>query len=156
MAVIIEDSRQKPDKNAHIKAQLEQLGHKVVRSKLYVGDYQYANDGSVVIDTKQDLSEVCSNVVQSHVRFRNECLRAKEAGVQLIVLIVDESISDLTGVFGWKNPRRFYSKRATTGRTLGKIMYKMRDEYGVRWEFATRETVGQRLVELLGGDTNAV
>lgn len=154
--VIIEDTRNKPDKNAHIKEQLEQLGYKVVRSKLYVGDYQFANDGSVVIDTKQDLSEVCSNLVQSHERFRNECLRAKEAGVQLIVLIADEHISDLTGVFGWKNPRRFYSKRATTGRTLGKIMYKMRDEYGVQWAFATRDNIGNKLVTLLGGDPNAV
>lgn len=152
MRVVLEDSRNKPDKNAHIRKQLEDLGYKVDRSKIYVGDYQFANDGSKVIDTKQSLSELCSNVIQDHERFRNECIRAKEAGIQLIVLVVDDTITNLSGVFAWKNPRRFYSKRATTGRTLGKILYKMRDTYGVQFEFCTKDIIGKQIVELLGGD----
>jgi ERCC4-type nuclease len=148
----LEDSRQKPKQNAHIKAQLEALGYKVERSKLYVGDYQLANSGSIVVDTKQNLQELCGNVVQGHERFRAECTRAQEAGIKLIILVTDPKIKRLSDVFGWFNPRRIYSKTATSGRTLGKILYSMRDKYGVQFEFCTKEEVGSRIIELLGGD----
>ena len=79
--IIIEDSRQKIDKNKHIKDQMERLGHKVVRSKLLVGDYQIANKGDVVIDTKYSLNEVESNLIHDHDRFRNECVLAQEKSI---------------------------------------------------------------------------
>lgn len=148
--ILLEDTRNKPDKNAHIREQLEQLGHTVERSKLFVGDYTHVTNQSVCIDTKQNLSELCSNVIQDHERFRNECIRAKEAGIKLVVLVADENITGLTGVFSWKNPRRFYSKKATTGRTLGKILYKMRDEYGVEFQFCKKEELGSRILSILG------
>lgn len=149
--LILEDSRNKIDKNAHIRKQLEDLGYKVDRSKLYVGDYTFANNHSICIDTKFALTELCSNVVQDHERFKNECIRANEAGIQLIILVSDPEITDLSGVFSWKNPRRFFSKRATSGKTLGKILYKMRDKYGVRFEFAKPDKIGSRIIELLEG-----
>lgn len=149
--MLIEDTRNKPLKNAHIVKQLNELGHKVMRSKLLVGDYSWSTNQSICIDTKQDLSELCSNVIQDHERFRNECIRAQEAGIQLIVLVADDTIKDLSGVFAWKNPRRFYSKRATTGRQLGKILYSMRDKYNVQFEFTTTDNIGKRIIELLGG-----
>lgn len=152
--VIVEDSRQKPDKNKWIRLQLEELGYKVVRSKLYVGDYQFADSGNIVVDTKQNLQEVVSNVTQQHIRFRAECLRAKEAGIQLIILIKESKVKCLADVFGWFNPRRIYSKKATTGPTLAKIMYSMQEQYGVRFEFCTGDNVGRTIVKLLGGDGN--
>lgn len=151
--VIIEDTRNKPDKNAHIKEQLESLGYNVMRSKLLVGDYTFATNQSICIDTKKDLLELCGNVTGDHKRFRDECERAREAGIQLIILVADDNIENLSGVFSWKNPRRFYSKKATTGRTLGKILYNMRDKYDVQFEFCKREDTGKRIVELLGGQT---
>lgn len=147
---IFEDSRQKPEKNKYIRDQLERLGYTVIRTKLYVGDYTWATDQRICVDTKQDLCEVCANVVQDHERFRNECIRAQEAGIQLIVLIADDSIENLSSVWGWKNPRRYYSKRATTGKTLAKILYSLHKKYNVRFEFAKREEIGSRIVELLG------
>lgn len=151
MGVLIEDTRNKPSKNAHIVKQLNELGHKVMRSKLLVGDYSWSTNQSICIDTKQNLSELCSNVIQDHERFRNECIRAQEAGIQLIVLVADDTIKDLSGVFTWKNPRRFYSKRAITGRQLGKILYSMRDKYNVQFEFTITDNIGKRIIELLGG-----
>ena len=149
--MLIEDTRNKPSKNAHIVKQLNELGHKVMRSKLLVGDYSWSTNQSICIDTKQNLSELCSNVIQDHERFRNECIRAQEAGIQLIVLVADDTIKDLSGVFTWKNPRRFYSKRAITGRQLGKILYSMRDKYNVQFEFTITDNIGKRIIELLGG-----
>ena len=151
--VIVEDTRQKPDKTGYIHEQLENLGHKVVRSKMLVGDYMIANDGKVAVDTKQDLQEVVNNVIHQHERFRNECMLAQEAGIQLIILVTEPKITCLADVFGWFNPRLRYNKKATTGRTLGKILYSMQHKYDVRFEFCTKDNVGERIVELLGGQT---
>ena len=150
---IICDTRQKQDKNAHITEQLEELGYKVVRSKLYCGDYTWATNQQICIDTKQDLSEVVNNVVHDHERFKNECIRAQEAGIQLIILVTEPKVTCLADVFGWFNPRLRYNKKATTGRTLGKILYSMQHKYDVRFEFCTKDNVGERIVELLGGQT---
>lgn len=153
MRVIVEDTRNKPEKNAGIRWQLEELGYKVVRSKMYVGDYQYADSGKIAIDTKQNLQEVVGNVTKQHERFKAECERAKEAGIQLIILIVEPSITCLADVFGWWNPRLLFSKKATTGKQLGKILYSMREKYGVDFQFCKSDEIGKRIVELLGGET---
>lgn len=149
--MILCDTRQKPSKNAHISKQLEALGYTVERTKLYCGDYTLPTNQSVCIDTKQDLQEVVGNVTKQHDRFKRECERAKAAGIQLVILVQDPKIKDLAGVFGWYNPRLRVSKVATKGRTLAKIMYAMRDKYGVQWEFATKDKIGERIVELLQG-----
>lgn len=152
MIIILEDSRQKPEKNAHIRQQLEALGFTVERTKLYCGDYTFPTNQSICIDTKQDLQEVVGNVTQQHDRFREECERAQRAGIKLIILIQDPKITELSQVFGWFNIRTKFSKGATTGRTLAKIMYSMRDKYGVQWEFATKDKMGETIVGLLEGD----
>lgn len=152
MRTVICDTRQKPDKTDYISRQIEELGYRVVRSKLFVGDYQFADDGSRVIDTKQDLQEVVSNVIQQHERFRAECIRAKESGIKLIILITEPKITCLADVFAWYNPRLRYSKKATTGRQLGKILYSMQAKYDVEFVFTTKDSVGKRIVELLTED----
>lgn len=150
--VIIEDTRNKPDKNKHIRKQLEELGFDVVRSKLYCGDYSFVTNQSVCVDTKKDMNEIESNLIHDHERFRNECIRAKEAGIQLVILIQDSKIKSVNDVFGWYNYRRKFSPKAATGRTLGKIMYSMQQSYGVRFEFCTKQNVGQTIVRILRGE----
>lgn len=150
--VILEDTRQKPEKNFGIRCQLEELGFTVERCRLYAGDYVFADNGKIAIDTKQNLQEVVGNVTTQHERFKAECIRAKEAGIQLIILIAEPKITCLADVFGWFNPRLIYSKKATTGRQLGKILYSMRDKYGVDFQFCKSDEIGKRIVELLGGN----
>ena len=154
--IILEDTRQKPQQNSHIREQLTALGYEVERCRLFVADYTFPTDQSVCVDTKQDLQEVVGNVTKQHERFANECKRAKEAGIKLVILVQDPKITELSGVFGWYNPRLRFSKVATTGRTLAKIMYSMRDKYGVQWEFATKDKMGKRIIELLEEGNNEV
>lgn len=149
--VIIEDSRQKPEKNKHIRDQLEQLGYKVDRCKLYVGDYTWSTNQSICVDTKANMGEIESNLVHDHERFREECIRAKEAGIQLIILIQDQKIKGVSDVFPWYNPRKRFSPKAVSGRQLGKMMMSMEKKYGIRFDFCKKDEVGQRIVELLGG-----
>lgn len=52
-----------------------------------MGDYILANDGSVAVDTKQDVRELAMDVYQEHERFRRECERAQDAGIKLVVLV---------------------------------------------------------------------
>ena len=150
MRTIICDTRQKPDKTNYITEQLEALGYRVVRSKLFVGDYQYADAGNIVVDTKQDLQEVIGNVTKQHQRFKSECIRAQEAGIKLIILITEPGITCLGDVFSWWNKRLIFSKKATTGRQLAKILYSMERKYGVKFEFCQKDNIGERIVELLG------
>lgn len=149
--VIIEDTRQKPDKNKHIKAQLEKLGYTVVRNKLLVGDYSWATDQRICVDTKYGLQEVAGNLTQDHDRFKRECILAQECGIQLVVLIQEPGIKILSDVCRWYNFRRKTNPKAISGKQLYKIMATMTERYGVAWVFCTKATVGKRIVELLGG-----
>ena len=104
--VIVEDTRQKPEKNKHINQQLEKMGYKVIRNKLLVGDYSWPTNQQICVDTKFGLQEVASNLTQDHERFKNECVLAKECGIQLVVLIQEPGIKILSDVCGWYNWRR--------------------------------------------------
>lgn len=150
--IIQEDTRQKPDKNKHIREQLEALGYTVKRfGGMAVGDYQILGKGDIVVDTKKDMNEVESNLIHDHERFRNECKLAQDAGIKLIILIQDPKLKELGDVFNWFNIRSKWSKKAVSGRQLAKMMYTMRERYGVEWQFTTKANCGKRIVELLGG-----
>ena len=152
MRVILEDTRNSPKKNAHIRKQLESLGYQVDRSKLYVGDYIFADSSKIAVDTKQDLQEVAGNLCQDHERFKQECERAKAAGVQLVILVCEDHIKSLDDVPSWYNWRKKFSTRAINGKQLWKIMTTMTERYGVVWKFSTRPKLGATIVELLEGD----
>lgn len=149
--IIFEDTRNKPEKNRHIREQLEALGYKVERTKIYCGDYTFPTNQSICVDTKKDMNEIESNLIHDHERFKAECIRAKEAGIKLVILIQDSKLKQMSDVFGWYNVRKKWSPKATSGRTLGKIMYSMKEKYGVDFQFSTKQTVGSRIVEILGG-----
>lgn len=150
--IILEDTRNKPGKNAHIQLQLERLGYKVERTKLYCGDYTLPTNQKICIDTKQDLQEVCGNVTQQHERFQAECTRAKEAGIKLVILVQEQNITKLSEVAGWYNWRRKVSTKAVNGKTLYKIMSTFQERYGVSWMFCKKSEVGCKIIELLSED----
>lgn len=149
--IIFEDTRNKPEKNVHIRWQLERLGYEVKRTKLYCGDYTLPTNQKICIDTKQDLQEVCGNLTQQHERFQAECLRAQEAGIKLIILVQESNIKQLSDVPGWYNWRLKKNPRALNGLKLFKIMHTMSQKYGVEWQFTTKDMCGKRIIELLGG-----
>jgi len=151
LRLILEDTRNKPEKNEYIRKQLEALGYQVDRCKLYCGDYSWATDFRVCIDTKADLQEVCGNVTQQHERFKAECERAKAAGIKLVILIRESTIKSLDEVPKWYNWRLRVSPRATTGKQLWKIMSTLSQKYDVEWAFSKGEDMGKTIVEILEG-----
>jgi hypothetical protein len=104
--IIIEDTGQKLGQHDEKRQQMEQLGAKIIRSKLLVGDYMLASGGTISVDTKKDMMEMYGNIIQDHVRLSNEIKLAKDCGIKLIFLIEHgDSIKNIDDVEKWKNPR---------------------------------------------------
>lgn len=162
------DTREHKAEAERIERQLDAMGVQHFRSKLYCGDYQSLDNGRLVIDRKKDLLELCGNVTQQHERFRREMIRAKEAGIRIIVLCEHgEGIERLADVYFWQNPRLFKRKwivedgkpkqvpaypKAKTGAQLVKILETINERYGVTFMFCDPANTGETIVKLLGGD----
>lgn len=193
---LLEDKAQQSNK--HIKKNEYWLknGVEVIRTPLPCGDYilvddkiqevldrkakrgvepkkmDFAGTYSVCVDTKKDIQELVGDICgKQHDRFRDECLWAKNNGIQLIILvendyqaltkdgsIANKTIHSLDELPKWKNPRLFIWKNgrqayptATKGVTLMKACHTMQWKYGVRFEFCSSAEAGQRVIELLKG-----
>ena len=163
--VIQIDSREHKWEMARVQRQLTALGCQTFVSKLYVGDYQSLDNGRLAIDRKKDLQELCGNVAQQHERFTDELRRAKKNGIQLVILVEHgEGIESLEDVYWWENPRRHVTKwrtvnghreayveseKAIDGAQLYKSLLTIKQEYGVMFEFCTKDKTGQKIVEIL-------
>ena len=157
------DSREKAKAIQKIIAEFDRQGIKHPVSKLMVGDYMNYDNPRVIVDKKQNLTEVCSNVCQDHDRFRRELVLAKENGIHLIILCEHgKDIKSLEDVIFWKNPRSEKRKKidgkwqtvqtnAMKGDVLYKILTTLKDKYGVQFEFCDKDETGQKIVEILGG-----
>ena len=155
------DSREKAKAIQKIIEEFDRQGIKHPVSKLMVGDYMNYDNPRVIVDRKQNLTEVCSNVCQDHDRFRRELVLAKENGIQLIILCEHgKDIKSLEDVIFWKNPRSEKRKKidgkwktvhtnAMKGDVLYKILTTLQEKYGVRFEFCDKDETGKRIVELL-------
>ena len=147
------DSREKARAIKQIIAEFQKQGIKHYTSKLFVGDYMSLDNPHLIIDRKQNLSEICGNVGgsnQEHERFRNELLRAKDLGIDIVILIEHgQGITCLEDVQIWENPRLKEHPNATSGVKLYKILKTMVERYGIRIEFCNKNQTGQRIIEIL-------
>lgn len=158
------DSREKSKAIQKIIAEFDSRGIKHPVSKLMVGDYMNYDNPRLIIDRKQNLLEICTNVCQDHDRFRKELILAQENEIQLIILCEHgDGIETLEDVIFWENPRREMKRKvdgkwetiktkAITGERLYKIMRTLESKYGVKFEFCTKEETGAKIVKILGGE----
>ena len=78
VGVIIQiDSREKARAIKDIVAEFDRQGITHPVSKLMVGDYMNYDNPRLIIDRKQNLSELCNNVCNDHERFRRELVLAQ-------------------------------------------------------------------------------
>ena len=154
--VIHVDTREKPRAIVRIMKTFQDEGVEVVRRALPFGDYSSPSAPGIVIDRKQNLNEVASNLVQDRCRFLREVERANRAGTLLIVLVEHSNrIKTLEDVIQWKNPRLKQSPLAVSGERLYRIMHNTADRYGFRWAFCDKVHTGKVIIKMLGGDYNA-
>lgn len=169
--LILIDTRQQEGKHDIKERWFAEHGIETRRTKLYCGDYTLPADQSICIDTKKDIQELVGDICgKQHERFRNECIRAQEAGIQLIILtenvggkvgygeIYNPTITKLEELHRWKNPRLFILDkgrqkypRATRGVTLQKACMTLSAKYGVKFMFCTPQQSAAKIVELLTG-----
>lgn len=159
--ILLEDTRNQAGKHKNIKKQIEAMGHKIARSKLYVGDYQLANNGSVCVDTKSGVLELAMDICRDHRRFSAECKKAQEAGIRLVIL-TEEALPP-GGLAGWKSPVwHTTTDRHKAGEpiskvspeTLFKAIHTMSSKYGVEFHFCHKDETGQCLMDILTGGDN--
>lgn len=167
--IFLHDTRDKSDKHPNVDPVLEKMGHKVVRSKMYVGDITLLNKQDVCIDLKANLSEVETNLVHQHARFRNECKRAQDAGIKLVILVEEDNIPSLECVPKWVNPRykrwirlktahkqgkqlqvKIAARPPVTGQALYGMMCTMSRRYGVTWLFTPHSDTAKTICNILG------
>lgn len=142
---IIEDTAQKKDMHELKHQCFEEMGVKLIRNKLPFGDY--ISIPPISIDTKRNMEEIAENINGSHERFKRECIRARDAGCQLIILVEnDQYITCVDEVHNWKNPELIYRPKAITGERLERAMKTMNSRYGVRFEFCRPEDAAKKLL----------
>lgn len=159
------DSREKQRAIRKIVTEFDKQGIRHISTKLFVGDYMNLDNPRLIIDRKQNLTELCSNVCQDHARFRRELLLAKENDIQLVILVEHgKGIRQLSDVIWWENPRRWKRRKnpetgrweeietkAMQGETLYKILCTQERKYGVRFLFCEKEETGREIIRILGG-----
>lgn len=163
--VIQIDSREKERAITKIVAEFDRQNIKHPVSKLFVGDYMNYDNPRLIVDRKQNLNELCSNVCQGHERFRRELIRAVENEITLIFLVENgKGINRLQDVIWWDNPRSVnrvrgadgkwvnYITNAMQGEVLYKILCTMERKYGCQFLFCEKDETGRRIIELLGGE----
>lgn len=144
------DSREKARAIKKIVATFDRLGIKHFSTKLFCGDYQNLDNPRLCIDRKQNLSELYNNLCHDHKRFIAELVRARDAGIELIILIEHgPGMNELADVIKWKNPRLETSPYAWDGKRMYKTMRTVQEKYGIRYEFCTKRETGTRIIELL-------
>lgn len=148
--VIQVDSREKAKAITQIIKCFEQRGIAYYSSKLLIGDYMNLDNPRVIIDRKQNLNELCNNVVQDHKRFTAELQKAMDVGIKLIVLCEHGgNVKDLDSVKEWVNPRLKVSPLAVSGERLHKILLTMSVRYSVDFLFCDKRCTGRRIIEIL-------
>lgn len=157
------DSREKAKAIQKIIAEFDRQGIKHPVSKLMVGDYMNYDNPRLIVDRKQNLTELCSNACQDHDRFRRELALAQENDIQLIVLCEHgNGVESLEDVIFWKNPRgekrvqidgkwQTVHTKAMKGEVLYKILTTLQDNYGVKFLFCTKDETGRKIIDILGG-----
>ena len=145
------DTREKSRAIQKIIKEFDRQGVTHFSSKLYVGDYVNLENSFLVVDRKQNLLEVCSNVCQQHKRFVDEIKRANAAGIKIVFLVEhSKNINSLDDVKDWNNPRLKESPLAVSGERLYKILSTLEKKYGVEFQFCDKQNTGKRIIEILG------
>ena len=154
--MVIVDTREKPRAIVKILAEFDRQGVAYVRRALNFADYADPDRlPGPVIDRKQNLIEVASNVTIDRKRFVREIERCNRAGCRLIVLVEHGNrIRRLEDVITWRNPRLKDSPYAVSGERLYKIMKAMEGYYGIEWRFCNKQSTGRQIIRLLGAETN--
>ena len=158
--IVQQDTRQKKKHHVLKEQWFEKHGIKVVNSKCIVGDYIIPADGSVSVDTKKDISELYSDLVQQHSRFKAECELAQELGIKLYILVENtDNVTCVEDITKWKNPQYLVwlkkqrqgikCRQPVSNVQLKKMMWTMSKRYDVTFLFCRPLESAEKILRLL-------
>ena len=137
------------------------------------GDY-FRNGSNVVVDSKRNIQEVAQNINgRNHRRFRNECVRARDAGYRLVILVENlDGVCCVDDLKSWTNSHccicgyykchscnphdgrekciKHNTRKPIQGERLARAMSTMSERYGVRFEICNPHGSARRICDLLG------
>lgn len=144
--MILIDTREKARAITRVIDYFDANRIKHISTKLIVGDYQRHDNPLVVVDRKQNLSELATNLGADKRRFMNEIRLAAELGVKLYILCEHGGqIHTIEDVKNWENPHGLI-----TGRELADRMVRVHISYNVEFLFCDKRCTGKRIAEILG------
>lgn len=169
---ILTDTRQHAGKHAIKDGWWASHGVSTVRTKLDFGDYM-AEGSNVSVDTKRSIAEIAQNINgRNHDRFKRECMRARDAGCRLVILVENrDKVEDVDGVRKWMNDHcrmcgtrrtvhcnpydgqkcpKHSTRKPIQGPRLAKAMSTMSERYGVKFMFCHPRDTARIICELLG------
>ena len=157
--ILLEDTRNQVGMHKNVESYCKRMDIQIVRQCLNVGDYMFP-DGTISIDTKADILELSHNIMSNdHRRFKAECIRAQEQGIQLIVLV--EEVPPFGRLDMWEVPKfrtsgRFHNygdpMTLVDPSALRKACITMQIKYGVKFRFCTRRQSPSRIIKYLKGE----
>ena len=169
---IIKDTRQQRGKHVIKDEWWAAHGVNTVRKQLDFGDYMV--DGSnISIDTKRSVQEIAQNINgRAHDRFKRECIRARDAGYRLIILVENrDGVACDSDLITWVNDHcracgyyrnskcnpndtgkcsKHSTRKPIQGARLMRAMRTMQDRYGVRFMFCAPKDSARIICDLLG------
>ena len=157
--ILLQDTRQQYGKHRNIEAYCKRMGIQIVNQCLSVGDYMLPGR-MVSVDTKENILELASNVMSSdHRRFKAECVRAQEQGIQLIILVEEVppyGRLDMWEVPRWQNSNKWHRygdpMTLVDPAALRKACITMQKKYGVKFRFCSRLQSPKRVIQYLKGE----
>ena len=153
---LIIDSREKPRALKRILAQFDEAGIKYETSKLLFGDYMDYMRPNLVIDRKQNITELAKNCTIEHERFRAELERAKAAGAQLVILVEQNRYKDRDRWISVKDigDLMLWSSQYTTirGEKVFRVLSSWINKYNLSVKFCDKRVTGKEILKIIYGD----
>ena len=151
--IIQTDSREKARAIENILKEFDKQRVQYIVSKLYAGDYINIENPFLIIDRKQNIREIASNVTSEHKRFKAELEKVKEIGAKMIILIEEDTIDgkpieSLEDIMLWE-PKP--GQGTVSGMRVYKILANWVRVYPLEVQFCNKRHTGKRIIEILGG-----
>lgn len=154
MATIQIDTREKQRAIDKILKTFDSFGINYIQSKMYVGDYCLLENPLLIIDRKQNLSEIAGNATSGHGRMKRELERLDKMGGQMIFLIEQKhyvdpkgthrTINSLEDIMFWENPHG-----CVDGVQVYKILDAWQHKHNISYRFCDKRVTGKIIMEIL-------
>ena len=142
--MLLADTRER--KNEHILKYFDKHGIQYKIEKIDTGDYMNTENPSVRVERKMSLSELAHNLLSpDRARFYREIRRARDSGIQLIILC--EHGPDVKTFADVKNWKPKFGK--VTGKALADAIFRLELAYGVPVYYCGKRSTGKRILEIL-------